>query len=98
MKRETSQSVSDLHDVSDSIKRMAISQNGMPQPALNLKNPAETSHLHSPILTVMSTAKDGFSNRYEILGEIGKGGFSTVYACRDKQTQKDYAVKVLLQL
>eukprot|EP01034_Spumella_vulgaris_P029397 gene29397-36446_t len=50
---------------------------------------------NAPILTVMSNAKDDFISRYDVIREIGKGGFSTVYQCRHKVTKVDYAVKVV---
>lgn len=46
------------------------------------------------IVTVTSTAKDDFNSKYDIVREIGRGGFSIVYQCRDKSSQVDYAVKV----
>jgi hypothetical protein len=48
----------------------------------------------SGIVTVTSTAKDDFNSKYDIVREIGRGGFSIVYQCRDKSSQVDYAVKV----
>lgn len=97
-KREISTSVSDLHlnSVSDSIKRLAISHDGHPKKAMNITNPSalQHQHQHASILTVMSSAQDDFSSKYEMLREIGKGGFSTVYQCRSKRTGEEYAVKV----
>lgn len=100
LKRETSTSVSDLHvhSVSDSIKRLAISVNGHPEKMpLAIKQPETITPSHSSqnILTVMSNARDDFNSRYEIIREVGKGGFSIVYQCRHRQTGKDYAVKVV---
>jgi hypothetical protein len=95
-KRETSVAVSELQglgSVSDSVKRMALSQDGHPTTGLQLKNP-QNLNSHQPILTVLSTARDDFGSKYEVLREIGKGGFSTVYLCRDKRSNKEYAVKV----
>lgn len=46
------------------------------------------------ISTVMSSAQDDFSTKYDLIREIGKGGFSTVYQCKDRRTGADYAVKV----
>jgi len=93
LKRETSTSVSDLHlsTFSDSIKRLAISCEGQPTMAFRIQHPELTP---ASILTVLSKASDDFHGRYEIVQEIGKGGFSTVYQCRNKQTGVDYAVKV----
>eukprot|EP00428_Durinskia_dybowskii_P078564 CAMPEP_0170361836 /NCGR_PEP_ID=MMETSP0117_2-20130122/4014_1 /TAXON_ID=400756 /ORGANISM="Durinskia baltica, Strain CSIRO CS-38" /LENGTH=931 /DNA_ID=CAMNT_0010616219 /DNA_START=249 /DNA_END=3044 /DNA_ORIENTATION=- len=51
--------------------------------------------VNAPILTVMSSAQDDFNSKYEIVGEIGKGGFSTVYQCRARSTGLSYAVKVV---
>ncbi len=93
-KREISTSVTDLHvnTVSDSIKRLAISHDGHPEPAMNIRNPNSIESM--PILTVMSSAQDDFRSKYQLIAEIGKGGFSTVYQCRSKTSGLDYAVKV----
>eukprot|EP01038_Epipyxis_sp_PR26KG_P008663 gene8663-11706_t len=145
IKRETSTTVSDLHDLylSDSIKRLAISHDGHPQyshhmeynqqqasayvsninaidsggntpfsmsreptpvnenskPPMQtfpgIKNPIELTNNPTPILTVLSKARDGFESKYNIIREIGKGGFSTVYLCDDRRTGIQYAVKVI---
>jgi hypothetical protein len=94
-KRETSISVSDLHlnTVSDSVKRLAISHNGHPE-RMNIRNPNALEDYHRPILTVMSSAQDDFNSKYEVVAEIGRGGFSTVYQCRARSTGMVYAVKV----
>ena len=47
-----------------------------------------------PLTHVMSTAKDNFPEAYEMQAEIGRGGFSTVYKCRNKVTDQICAVKV----
>jgi serine/threonine protein kinase len=48
-----------------------------------------------PILeSVLSTSRVDFDLRYQKLDEIGRGGFSVVYKCRDKETGTIYAVKV----
>ena len=39
--------------------------------------------------------KDAFLSKYEVIKEIGRGGFSKVYQCQDLQTRRDYAVKVI---
>jgi serine/threonine protein kinase len=98
-KREIS--TSSVNTVSDSIKRLAISHDGHPervqmtndhQTTTNVQQRVETQH--PPIVTVMSNAKDDFISRYEVIREIGKGGFSIVYQCRHRVTLVDYAVKV----
>ena len=35
------------------------------------------------------------TERYDLLKEIGRGGFSTVYQCRDRDSGATYAVKVV---
>lgn len=94
-KRATSVSVADLHlqTVEDNIKRLAIDKNNQPHMALSLRDPSGGTS-HAPILTVMSSARDDFNSRYDIVREIGKGGFSTVYQCRSKADGRDFAVKV----
>lgn len=100
VKREIS--TSNMNSMSDSMKRLAVSHDGHPIPqqpnqesapkGLTLKMP--TPDNSRPILSVMSNAQDDFMSRYDIIGEIGKGGFSTVYHCRKKNTNEEYAVKV----
>jgi len=88
--------VADLHinTVSDSFKRLAVSHDGHPEKPMNISDPSALSHQNASILTVMSSARDDFGSKYDIIREIGKGGFSTVYQTKDKRTGKDYAVKV----
>jgi serine/threonine protein kinase len=43
----------------------------------------------------MSSAQENFSGKYQIVREVGKGGFATVFQCKDKQTHQDFAVKVV---
>lgn len=94
VKRHISTSVSDLHlsNMSDSVKRLAIARDNHPVAAPSIQPPRDNQG--PPLITVMSNARDDFNSRYEIVREIGKGGFSTVYQCRHRTTHKDYAVKV----
>lgn len=97
-KRTTSLSVADLHlqTVEDNIKRLAIDKDNQPHMTLRIKDiPPSGKGQHAPILTVMSSARDDFNSRYDIIREIGKGGFSTVYQCRRKQDGMEFAVKVV---
>ena len=96
VKREIS--VSSMNNVSDSIKRLAISHDGHPQRIIkdNKVLQIDVPDLSGiPIVTVMSNARDDFFHKYEVIREIGKGGFSTVHQCRNKTTKVDYAVKVI---
>lgn len=135
-KRETSISVTDLqdfHNVSDSIKRLAISIDGHPSsshsaeefmgksnspvqnPTTTVKgatadnadavsqnrvakdSPAPENRVKAtgaPIKSILSNARSDFTEKYELLSEIGRGGFSTVYQCQDKASGILYAVKV----
>jgi hypothetical protein len=103
-KRETSVSVSDLHTVSENIKRLAISIDGAPntkkfqtEEMSNVNNfTLDLPINQQPITTIMSNTRDDFSNKYEILNEIGRGGFSKVYRCQERSTRIEYAVKVIL--
>lgn len=83
-----------MNSVADSIKRLAISQDGHPHPQVVLRSNNKEG-MKTAFTKVMSTAREDFSAKYDIIREIGKGGFSTVYQCRDRPTKKDYAVKVL---
>eukprot|EP01039_Chlorochromonas_danica_P009194 gene9194-10154_t len=78
--------------MSDSVKRLAIARDGMPvaAPSIQVPNPRDT-----PLLTVMSNARDDFNSRYELIREVGKGGFSTVFLCRHRATGLNYAVKII---
>lgn len=132
-KRETSISVTDLqdfHNVSDSIKRLAISIDGHPSKShsaeeelrmsttprvnpvadgtsavvkenvMSQGNGSSNMHMHRPqptgppIHSILSNARADFSEKYELLTEIGRGGFSTVYQCRNRVDGNVYAVKV----
>lgn len=48
--------------------------------------------------SIMSSARTDFSDKYDLIKEIGRGGFSTVFQCREKRTNLDYAVKVCYKL
>jgi len=62
---------------------------------MNISDPSALTHQNAAILTVMSSARDDFGSKYDIIREIGKGGFSTVYQTKDRRTGKDYAVKIV---
>ena len=85
-KREVSLSIADLRN---SVKRLAMEEDASAitndnVPKNVLPNLRINVNPEPPILTVFSSAEDGFESKYEILNEIGKGGFSVVYRCRDK--------------
>jgi serine/threonine protein kinase len=96
-KRATSVSVADLHlqTVEDNIKRLAINKDNLPHMNLKINDLPSVGDGTAPILSVMSSARDDFNCRYEIIREIGKGGFSTVYQCRRRQDNMEFAVKVV---
>ena len=108
LKRELSSKVVDdsasMSSVADSIKRLALSQDGYPVTADHLRQNTHSSQisdgsdsqsvLGAPLRTVISNAKDDFNEKFQIIKEIGKGGFSVVYQCQDRQTGAYYAVKV----
>jgi serine/threonine protein kinase len=88
MKREVSQSVANL---GHSVKRLAIEeQEKLMATKVSPSSPTYRTNLEP----VLSTSRDDFDVLYEKLNEIGRGGFSTVYRCRDKKTKQIYAVKV----
>ena len=90
--------------VTDGIKRLAISIDGRP----TAKNTQLINHIYEPqipaepkktmITTISSISGTGndFRSKYDIVKEIGKGGFSTVFQCLDKYNGDEFAVKVLL--
>lgn len=47
-----------------------------------------------PIKSILSNARSDFAEKYELMSEIGRGGFSTVYQCRDRLSGIIHAVKV----
>jgi len=71
----------------------------MPSPTTSAAAPIITANgrTFSQGGTVLDTvcARDAFDNRYELGGEIGRGGFSVVHQCRHRQSQRDYAVKIV---
>jgi hypothetical protein len=86
LKREVSQSIANLQH---SVKRLAIDN--------------ERTYMISPepqhpprVETVLSTSRDDFDSVYDILSEIGRGGFSVVYQCRHKESKEIFAVKVVI--
>jgi hypothetical protein len=64
-----------------------------PKSHFALKMP--THQNNNNMVSIMSKAKENFTEIYKVLEEIGRGGFSTVYKCMNKMTQQIYAVKVV---
>lgn len=58
--------------------------------------PSRTQPIGNPIKSILSHARSDFTDKYELLSEIGRGGFSTVYQCKDRENGVVYAVKVTL--
>lgn len=71
-------------DLRNTVKRLAIS--------------SEEMNGSQPIVSVFSAAHDNFEAKYEKLNEIGRGGFSVVYQCREKISGNIFAVKVVNML
>ena len=94
LKRE----LSSMNSMAESIKRLALSQDGhavRADQAFSGSLPSlENSSSGMRLETVMSTAKENFNGKYDTLREIGRGGFSVVYQCRNRASGVDYAVKV----
>ena len=96
-KRETSVSVADLqlNSTVDSIKRLELTHDGVPI-SMNVPTPNVAEPQSQAILTIMSNARDDFNTKYELMREIGRGGFSTVYQCRERSNINNvYAVKII---
>lgn len=94
------------NNLSESIKRLAIHnsiqsnsdtisiENNMSIQPLHLQFP-ESSSNNNMMKTMMSNMNDGFYLKYELGKEIGKGGFSMVYQCKDRSNGNTYAVKII---
>lgn len=96
-KRENSVSLSDLQVLSERIKRCAISVDGTVQVQRghsNINMSVQMPPEDSDVIHIMSTSKSNFTDVYQLLGEIGRGGFSTVFRCKHLISQQIYAVKV----
>lgn len=61
-------------------------------------NKARVETTGLPIKSILSNARSNFAEKYELMSEIGRGGFSTVYQCRDRLSGIVHAVKVQLIL
>jgi hypothetical protein len=90
--------------VTESLKRLAVSKDGHAvvqdqadhqTTSTTVNNGNSSGSGGGKLVSVMSSAKENFYIKYEIIREIGKGGFSIVYQCRDKVTKKDFAAKVV---
>jgi serine/threonine protein kinase len=57
----------------------------------------ETGIIDREFQSILSTASSSndFNSIYEIINEIGRGGFSIVYQCQHRVSKQIYAVKVL---
>ena len=47
------------------------------------------------MVTTREHIAQAVSDRYEILKELGRGGMATVYLARDKEEDRDVAIKVM---
>lgn len=47
------------------------------------------------VATVTPDGDDWFDNNFEMMEQIGKGGFATVFVCKKRGTDNKYAVKVV---
>lgn len=54
-----------------------------------------SSHHTTPIRPILSKLSNDFDSKYDILSEIGRGGFSIVYQCQNRLTKQIYAVKAI---
>eukprot|EP00605_Chrysophyceae_sp_TOSAG23-4_P001256 GSChrysophyteH1.ASY1.ANO1.1367.1 assembled CDS len=54
----------------------------------------QSSFRKGTVLDKLSSAET-FYSKYEVIKEIGRGGFSKVYQCRSLETQEYYAVKMI---
>ena len=78
-------------DRADALLQNRVAQDST-APALDVRVKATGA----PIKSILSNARSDFTEKYELLSEIGRGGFSTVYQCQDKTSGVLYAVKVTL--
>ena len=79
--RKTSASFSNkIFDDNDEMFRKTI---------LSMKNMAKKNSYFDDVLST-----EDYSNRYKIIGQIGKGGFSVVSSAYDKLTNRSVAVKI----
>lgn len=61
------------------------------------QNINEQDHNYDSNSTGSSRSKTvTFINRYELIKEIGKGSFSKVFLCQERNTHQKYAVKVCI--
>ena len=86
-KRANSVTVTELQFLSQ-FKRCAISLNG--KAVTPRKNDRDNT-----MISVLSSSKQNFTDIYNVLDEIGRGGFSTVYRCQNKLNSETHAVKVI---
>lgn len=63
------------------------------QQQLKIQIPEQMSF--GTVFSVGSVASNKFESKYDIIKEIGRGGFSVVYQCQNKTTKEIFAVKII---
>ncbi|HYT05368.1 MAG TPA: protein kinase [Gemmatimonadales bacterium] len=62
---------------------------------LTTATPVGAVHDHHPEVTELELVRDQLKDEYDILDELGRGGMAIVFRAREKQLERDVAIKVL---